>query len=132
MTTMPLWDKIALTAKGASEADRVRMNKLAAAIVLTSQGISFLHAGEEFLRAKRGVENSYNQAGSHQCHRLAPQAALRGGIRSIIGVWSPCAKPRLNSDWPGRLTSVGNWPFCRSPRRGWWLFWWRVNNAPCS
>jgi len=56
-----LWDKIALTAKGASEADRVRMNKLAAAIVLTSQGISFLHAGEEFLRAKRGVENSYNQ-----------------------------------------------------------------------
>lgn len=56
-----LWDKIALTAPGATEAQRIRMNKLAAAIVLTSQGISFLHAGEEFLRGKKGVENSYNK-----------------------------------------------------------------------
>lgn len=59
-----LWDKIALTAGSASEADRVRMNKLAAAVVLTSQGISFLHAGEEFLRTKKGVENSYNKPDS--------------------------------------------------------------------
>jgi pullulanase len=36
------------------------MDKLCAAIVLTSQGIAFLHAGEEFLRTKRGHENSYN------------------------------------------------------------------------
>jgi len=28
--------------------------------VLTSQGISFLHAGTEFLRSKKGVENSFN------------------------------------------------------------------------
>lgn len=41
------------------------MNKLVAAIVLTSQGISFLHGGEEFARVKENelgeiVENSYN------------------------------------------------------------------------
>ena len=54
-----LWDKIGLGAPGASDAERVRMNKLAAAIVLTSQGIAFLHAGEEFLRTKKGEENSY-------------------------------------------------------------------------
>jgi pullulanase len=59
-----LWDKIALTAGKASEADRIRMNKLAAAVVLTAQGISFLHAGEEFLRTKKGVENSYNKPDS--------------------------------------------------------------------
>lgn len=59
-----LWDKIALAAPEASEADRIRMSKLAAAVVLTSQGISFLHAGEEFLRAKNGVENSYNKPDS--------------------------------------------------------------------
>lgn len=29
------------------------MNKLAAAIVLTSQGIPFFQAGEEFLRSKK-------------------------------------------------------------------------------
>ncbi len=55
-----LWDKLVLTTKGMKEADRIRMNKLAAAIVLTSQGMVFLHAGEEMLRTKKGVENSYN------------------------------------------------------------------------
>jgi pullulanase len=35
------------------------MQKLALGIVLTSQGISFLHAGCEFLRTKNGVENSF-------------------------------------------------------------------------
>jgi pullulanase len=32
--------------------------------VLTSQGISFLHAGSEFLRTKKGNENSYNAGDS--------------------------------------------------------------------
>ena len=35
------------------------MHKLALSIVLTSQGISFLHAGTEFLRSKKGDENSF-------------------------------------------------------------------------
>lgn len=59
-----LWDKLVLTAKRAPEALLLKMNKLAAAIVLTSQGISFLHAGEEFAREKKGVENSYNKPDS--------------------------------------------------------------------
>jgi pullulanase len=36
------------------------MHKLALSIVLTSQGISFLHAGTEFLRSKKGNDNSFN------------------------------------------------------------------------
>lgn len=59
-----LWDKLALSAPRASSALRLRMNKLAAAIVLTSQGMAFLHAGEEFARTKKGVENSYNKPDS--------------------------------------------------------------------
>lgn len=55
-----LWDKLALTASGAGETERKEMYKLALGIVLTSQGISFLHAGSEFLRTKYGNENSYN------------------------------------------------------------------------
>jgi pullulanase len=35
------------------------MQKLAGAIVLTSQGVPFLHAGSEFCRTKYGVENSF-------------------------------------------------------------------------
>lgn len=55
-----LWDKLGLTSKGLKVADRLAMNRLAAAIVLTSQGIAFLHAGEEMARSKKGHENSYN------------------------------------------------------------------------
>lgn len=37
----------------------VRLDKLAQTIVLTSQGIPFLYAGEELMRDKQGVDNSY-------------------------------------------------------------------------
>jgi pullulanase len=56
-----LWDKIELSFKEASVAERTKMHELAYAIVLTSQGASFLHAGTEFLRTKNGVENSFDK-----------------------------------------------------------------------
>jgi pullulanase len=59
-----LWDKLAISAKNATEAERKEMDKLAMSIVLTSQGISFLHAGTEFLRTKKGVENSFESPDS--------------------------------------------------------------------
>jgi pullulanase len=54
-----LWDKLAISAKNTTEAQRKEMHKLALSMVLTSQGISFLHAGTEFLRTKKGDENSF-------------------------------------------------------------------------
>ena len=55
-----LWDKLLITTPGLSPRERVKLYKLAAAIVMTSQGIAFMHAGEELLRTKNGHENSYN------------------------------------------------------------------------
>jgi pullulanase len=55
-----LWDKLRLSAPAAPEALRVNMDQLAAGILLTSQGIPFLHAGDEFLRSKNLNPNSYN------------------------------------------------------------------------
>jgi pullulanase len=55
-----LWDKLLLSTTGLAESIRVDMDKLAAGIVLTAQGIPFLHAGDEFLRSKNKVRNSYN------------------------------------------------------------------------
>ena len=49
---LTLWDKIATSKPKASEEDRIKMNKLSAAMVLTSQGIPFFQAGEEMLRTK--------------------------------------------------------------------------------
>ena len=59
-----LWDKIAISNPLLSEGKRRQIQKLALSIILTSQGISFLHAGTEFLRTKKGVENSYNSSDS--------------------------------------------------------------------
>ncbi len=54
-----LWDRLTLSRPDASEAERILMHKLAGTMVLTSQGISFLHAGVDLLRTKNGVENSF-------------------------------------------------------------------------
>jgi pullulanase len=55
-----LWDKITLSSPGDTEADRVKMDELAQAVILTSQGVAFLQGGEEMLRTKGGNNNSYN------------------------------------------------------------------------
>lgn len=69
-----LWDKLCISAADRTEDDRRRMDKLAAAIVLLSQGVPFIQLGQDFLRTKpkilpegeepNGVniydENSYN------------------------------------------------------------------------
>ncbi|MCF8295895.1 MAG: type I pullulanase [Bacteroidales bacterium] len=55
-----LYDKLMISRPNASEEDRIKMHLLALGIVLTSQGIPFLHAGTELLRTKQGEHNSYN------------------------------------------------------------------------
>ncbi|KRQ87397.1 Pullulanase precursor [Caloramator mitchellensis] len=55
-----LYDKLKFTNPDASEEQIKAMHKLAGAIVLTSQGIPFIHAGQEFMRTKQGNDNSYN------------------------------------------------------------------------
>lgn len=55
-----LWDKIVLSTAGENDDDRRAMHRLASSILLTSQGIAFIHAGQEFYRTKNGADNSYN------------------------------------------------------------------------
>jgi pullulanase len=59
-----LWDKLQLTNPNDSEKIRKQMHKLSSSIVLTSQGTSFLHAGQEFMRTKGGDHNSYKSPDS--------------------------------------------------------------------
>ncbi|WP_078555547.1 type I pullulanase [Bacillus alkalicellulosilyticus] len=54
-----LWDKLMNSNPDEEEGIKQRMHRLGTAIILTSQGIPFLHAGQEFYRTKEGVENSY-------------------------------------------------------------------------
>lgn len=59
-----LWDKLELTNPGDSDEVRTQMHKLSSSILLTSQGIPFLHAGQEFMRTKYGDHNSYKSPDS--------------------------------------------------------------------
>ncbi|WP_234121743.1 type I pullulanase [Clostridium hydrogenum] len=55
-----LWDKLQISLPEDSDELRVERIKLGLGIVLTSQGIPFIHCGSEFCRNKKGIENSYN------------------------------------------------------------------------
>lgn len=62
-----LMDKLNISRDDATEADRIKMNNLAASIYMMSEGIPFIHAGEEFLRTKidengEVIHNSYNSS----------------------------------------------------------------------
>lgn len=59
-----LRDKLEISARTVTPEQRMDMQRLANTIVLTAQGIPFLHAGSEFLRTKKGVENSFNAGDS--------------------------------------------------------------------
>jgi len=64
-----LWDRLVYTTISSPQdnykfgnADVIKMNKIAAATILTSQGLTFFQAGEEFARTKNGDENSYESS----------------------------------------------------------------------
>ena len=54
-----LVDRLKASMPGATPEQLVRLDKLAQTVVLTSQGIPFIYAGEEVMRDKQGIDNSY-------------------------------------------------------------------------
>lgn len=59
-----LYDKLKISRPDATEEELVMMHKLANTIVMTAQGIPFLHAGVEMKRTKGGEHNSFNKPDS--------------------------------------------------------------------
>ena len=55
-----LWDKLTQANPDDSEEARKQMNKMAAAIVYTSQGVPFIMQGEELLRSKINEDGTFN------------------------------------------------------------------------
>ena len=58
---MTLFDKIVSSNREATRQEQIKMNLLAVAIYMTSQGIPFIHAGEEFLRSKVREDGSFDE-----------------------------------------------------------------------
>lgn len=59
-----LWDKLNLSAVTETGEEKLRMNRLGAAVVMISGGMPFLLSGEEILRTKGGDSNSYRSPDS--------------------------------------------------------------------
>jgi len=95
-----LWDRLTLSAPQASEAERRQMDRLAAAVLLTSQGIPFFQSGQEMLRSKGGDDNSYNKPDSvneiHWADKLA-QADMVDYYAGLIAMRKEHPMFRLHS-----------------------------------
>lgn len=57
---MCIVDRLKATLRGASQQELNALLKLAETAVFTSQGVPFIYAGDEIMRDKQGVHNSYN------------------------------------------------------------------------
>ena len=57
---MSLYDRLTQSTPDSTVEDRIRMNNLAAAICMTSQGVPFFQAGEEMLRSKPLADGSFD------------------------------------------------------------------------
>ncbi len=58
---LTMMDRLTRSALSSSRADKIRMNNLAAAIYMTSEGIPFLQAGEEMLRTKMKADSTFDE-----------------------------------------------------------------------
>lgn len=61
---MCLVDRLKASVPGITEEELIRLDLLAQTAVFTSQGVPFMLSGEELLRNKKGVHNSYNSPDS--------------------------------------------------------------------
>ena len=61
---MCLVDRLKASIKGITLDELIRLDLLAQTVVMTSQGVPFMLSGEEMLRDKKGVHNSYNSPDS--------------------------------------------------------------------
>ena len=83
---MCLSDRLKATMPDASPAVRTALHKLAETAVLTSQGVPFIFAGDEVMRDKSGVHNSYNSPDSINAIRWELKAKNREVFDYVCGL----------------------------------------------
>ena len=60
-----MWDKNRFACQGQPRSIRMKRQNLATAMVLFSQGIPFIHCGQEFGRTKQNLGNTYNRSDNY-------------------------------------------------------------------
>jgi pullulanase len=83
---MCLADRLKATLPGSTDAERAALHKLAETCVLTSQGVPFIFAGDEMMRDKKGVHNSFNSPDSINTIPWHNKAAYKDVYNYIKGM----------------------------------------------
>ncbi len=93
---LTLWDKLkAANTFGVTDATLQKQGRQAASLVLLSQGMPFLHAGQEFLRSKGGNSNSYAPPDS----ATTTQAKLDWELKTNSLKWNTAFTNKMNVDY---------------------------------
>lgn len=83
---MCLADRIKATMPEATDEERAALHKLAETFVMTSQGVPFIFAGDEVMRDKKGVHNSYNSPDSINTINWKNKTAYKGVFEYVKGL----------------------------------------------
>lgn len=97
---LSLWDKISITQPNATDEQRRAMQKFAQAIVLTSQGIPFIHGGADFARTKGGNHNSYDsgdEVNKFDWHRKARYEDVFSYVAGLVELRKAYPEFRLSN-----------------------------------
>ncbi len=81
-----MWDRFFLFSETEEKEIKQARHRLATGIVILSQGVPFLHAGQEFFRTKKGVENSYNSPDHINCLNWSDRSSYKDNIEYIKGL----------------------------------------------
>ena len=102
---LTFWDKLALSMPNSAEEERIAADKLGAALIMLSQGVPFIAAGQEFLRSKPLPDgdfdrNSYRSPDSVNSIKWTDATINRGIIeyyKGLIAIRKRFSEFRLES-----------------------------------
>ncbi len=81
-----MWDRFLFLSETEKKEIKQARHRLATSIVLLSQGVPFIHAGQEFYRTKNGVENSYNSPDHINCLNWNDRSTYKDNVEYIKGL----------------------------------------------
>ena len=81
-----LWDKLAVCKQDADILTKQKRHLFATVMVLLSQGIPFLHSGQEFFRTKKGIGNSYRSPDDVNWINWENKSVYRDNVEFVKGI----------------------------------------------
>ncbi len=83
---LTLYDKLLVSVPQASEQKIAQLHRFASSIALLAQGLTFIHAGQEFLRSKDGDTNSYKSPDSVNAMRWSQRSLHADSVKYFSGL----------------------------------------------